>query len=431
MNTNLPDTLSEDEQLINSRGAVSDAKLEAMLRKVRGLLAQAEHENTGPAEAQVFRNKAEAMMHRYRIDESMLAMSGGASTSALGPEWSDIIVCAVSSEYRNFYIKLMRDVCVHVGVRYADEWVVKDGGGMNVVFHVVGFPSDLRIVDMLYTSAQLAFSMRLEPKYNPDLSEQENAYLMRKAGMEGKRIAKAIWGAYGTTTRCVDRKSGYQCSKCQEGNPEECWNTKTNESNLYKARRLFKKEALARGEDPSELLGQGNSMEVYRISYANGFVQELYRRLYEMRMSRAEGETGIVLAGRQEAIDEAFYVRYPDRRPPKAVMPGPKSEEDEEDTFMCECGAKVELDAEECPSCGAKLSWSSISRGHTRNAYSDPRDDCAKCQKAKSGYCRDHSYLRPSTARYRETAWNPAGERAGRSAARDVDLGPGGNKSLR
>src|SRR4051812_5148564 len=69
----VPDRLEEGEELISSSGATTNSKLEAMLRKVRGLLAQADHENTSPAEAQVFRNKAEALMMRYRIDEAMLA----------------------------------------------------------------------------------------------------------------------------------------------------------------------------------------------------------------------------------------------------------------------------------------------------------------------------------------------------------------------
>ena len=357
---------SPNEGMPQPSSIVTDEKLERMLAKVRALLERAEHPNTPPAESSLCRDKAEAMMFRYRIDEAMLASK---PDTQILVKWARIVVCNWRSEYRDFYYGIMESVIAHVGCRGVIKYKREEGADHPIYeAHFVGFPSDIRTVDLLFTSAQLAFQTRLEPKYRPELSDQENAYWMRKAGMEGWRIAMAIWGV-------------------------------REDKHLYAARRLFKQEALARGEDPSELLGQGNSMAVYRSSYANGFYSELRSRLARMRLSRSD-EGGLVLAGRTEKINEAFWAEYPEYRPP---APLPPAEGDEE----------AEDEAEE--------GEPSVARSHTREAYSDPRENCPKCQRAKSGYCRDHSYLRPRA--YREEAWSPAGDRAGRAAARSVDLG--------
>lgn len=399
----VPARLPKEDELTASRGKASAGKLDDMLRKVRALLAQADHENTSPTEAQAFRAKAEALMFRYRIDEAMLAQ---APDSGIDVEWSYIDVCDLHSHYRHFYEGIMQAVCEHVGVRWHREFETaeenEDGVRRRVArIHYVGFPSDIRVVDALFTSAQLAFSAKLEPKYNPELSDQVNAYNMRHAGMEGWRIAMAIWG-------------------------------QREDKDLYRARRLFKREALERGEDPNVLLGQGNSMAVYRDSYANGFYWELRTRLFDMRSSRGERSHAVELGGRKERINEAFYSRYPQYAPPKAAIGFvPDEEEVEEDKeYRCpHCDVVVEAGKTRCPECEGRIDWGE-SRGHTRGAYSDPRENCSKCQKAKSGYCRDHSYLRPSTARTPERAHNRAGERAGRNAARSVDLGSGGPRRL-
>lgn len=436
--SNLPDVLPEDDQLISSRGAVTNAKLEAMLRKVRALLVQAEDPGATPAEAQTFRNKAEALMLRYRIDETQLI---DAPEAGIIPLWNKIVIheCGGphggSAEYAQFYKGMARDIVEHVGCRgeITTKW---EGDARVTTLHYVGFPSDLRIVDMLYTSAQVAFNTRLEPKYDPNLSEQENAYNMRKAGMEGWRIAVAIWGKRGSSLCCCQKKNTYYvCRVCTEAGDAkhhaECMAMETTDSNLYKARKLFKKEALARGEDPSELLGQGNSMSTYRESYANGFYWELRSRLRDMRRSRGEGSVGIELGGRKEKIDMAFYKEYPQYAPAKAAIGAVRNDEgdleteDEDTVLRCPwCEEEVEAGQDPCPHCDLPIDWASnLDRGHARGTYVDPRANCERCQKAKSGYCREHSYLRPTSGRYYERAHSSAGERAGRRAAQSVDLG--------
>ena len=204
------------------------------------------------------------------------------------------------------------------------------------------------MAEALYTAAILAFGMRLEPKVNPEESDAENCYRLRSAGMEGRRIAELVFGNDAKSMR-------------------------------IKARKLFKEEAIRRGEDPDVLLGRGNSVSNYREDYANGFTLEIRRRLQRMRASRGQDSGRLVLAGRAEQVLEAWYERYPHLRP----------------------------------------------RPASETRWVDPREQCPKCARAKSGYCRDHQYLKPSAGR-QGRAMNQAAYSRGRDAAQSVDLGPGG-----
>lgn len=346
--------------MVTEGQATTKYTLEDMLRKVQALLTRADHPNTPQPEADACRGKAEALMYRYRIDEAMFQQAQPAGME-LKPEWATWDVCNARSEFKNYYMHLARYVCDHVGIRQVfkqqDKPVIDPDTGnatdhaMMTVCEAVGYESDLRIAQALYTSCMLAFQLKLEPKYDTSKSNEENAYVMRHAGMEAWRIAEAIFG-------------------------------RTDKSLRPKVRKMFKEWAEKIGEDPTPLLGQGNLMSSYRADFASGFVYQLRQRLAMMRMARAEEDAGaLVLASRNEAINETFYAAYPSYRPVDAPI------------------------------------------GST-TGYVDPRKGCARCAKAKSGYCREHGYLKPSTARGpRGRMTNYEAMNRGERAAKDVDLG--------
>lgn len=321
--------------------STTDGKIDDILRKVRALMAQADHPNTSKEESDTFRAKAEALMWKYRIDEAAASQT---EDMTLGTEWMTFPACRVDNEFNDEYLMIVSACIQHVDCRGVYKWEVIDDESWYV-FHVVGFPADLKFFDLLATSALLAFGSKLEPKYDPELGDQLNAYIMRSAGMEGRRIAMAIYG-------------------------------KDDKHLRPKVRKMFAKEATARGEDPDELLGRGTNVKTYRKSYAMGFVNTLYGRLRTMRLGRGANEVGLVLAGRKERVDEAFYDKFPQYRP-KPI--------------------NRQLD------------------------YKDPVAECDKCKKAKSGYCREHSYMRPRKQRGRNL--NGKAYDRGSDAARTVDLG--------
>lgn len=317
------------------------AKLDSILRKVTNLLNQADHPNTGPEESATFRAKAEALMLQYRIEETQLGAADHGS--AVLPTWKTVVVCEATNPYRGTYANIAYDVVSHFGCKAVSKYQDVDGT-YSYTLDVCGYASDLHFIEALFTSARMAFAAKLEPKYDPEQSEQVNAYVMRMAGMEGHRIAMAIYG-------------------------------RDDKSLRPKVRAMFKKEAVARGEDPSILLGQGNSVKLYRESYAAGFENELWERLRNMRQARGMEASGLVLASRDENIAEAFWTKYPQFRPAPA------------DT----------------------------------KAIGNERDGCPNCAKAKSGHCRQH----PKPRQYVEPKVNYAAARMGATAARSVDLGEG------
>lgn len=344
---------------------VSKEKLEAMLRKVAGLMAKADHPNTSATEANIFRGKAEALMYQYRITEAMYQQAQPAGAE-IKPQWATWNVCYGNSEFVYQYRRICESVLEHIGIRGVYKRAMRpvydeDGNPTEqaemVICEAVGYESDLRIAESLYLSCMVAFQKRLEPKFDPALSQQENAYNMRSAGMEGWRIALLIFG-------------------------------KDDKALRPKVRGMFKAEAIKRGEDPTVLLGKGNSVKAFREDFALGFLAQIRNRMMNMRAARAEEEKGaLVMRSRLEAINETFYAVYPQFRPAETV--------------------------------------------HTGQVVNvDPRQGCARCPKTKSGYCRDHAFLKPRTYRvkYRET--NYTALQRGQQAARDVDLGaaPKGRK---
>lgn len=324
---------------------VTDEKLAKILREVRHCLEKAEHPTTPPPEAEMCRNRAEALMFKYRLDDAMAVASG---TSSNKPVWRTIRLNVADSEFATFYSQLAGTVLVHVGARGCTSWSEEDGRYFSTL-DAVGYSSDINYMDMILTAAMIEFGKRLEPKHDPELSDQENAYHMRSAGMERNRIARILWGQWDDINHMKQM--------------------------TRKVTKLFKQECEKRGENPDALLGRGNSVKTYRTSYAEAFVSEFATRLWRLRQVHAEEEKGLVLVSRKEKVDEAYYARYPQYRPKK-----------------------------------------------DGGTWKDPQADCDKCKRAKSGYCRDHQYLKPSSS-WKEPRRNHTAAARGRSAAQLVDIG--------
>jgi len=321
--------------------------LDSILRKVQALLANADDPATPDEARDSYRAKAEGLMFKYRIDSAMTRQAAPEAFRAQ-PVWRTITVCSSSSEFSNEYRAAAYYVLHHTGCEgvFRQEQV---DGRWTIVLHAVGFEAETRFAELIITNVLLAFQAKLEPGVNRQLSDDENAYNLRHAGWEGGRIAQALWGTSDKAARS-------------------------------KARNAFRRHAVSLGEDPAPLLGQGNSVKLYRKSYADSFTTELYYRLSRMARERSGDEKGLVLAGQGKAVKEALYEKFPHLRP---------------------------VEREALPS-------------------STMHEDCGKCKKAKSGYCRDHSYLRPRA--YREERTSRAGQAAGSAAARSVDLGVRGSR---
>lgn len=316
---------------------------------IRSLIARAEHPNTPEAEATQSRNMADRLMREWRVsEEDMIAVD----PALVVPGELNIMVRLPGYELSQYYVMVVREIARHTEVRVA-VFTSYDAEGRYMAVGAVGYDSDLRYFELLWTGAHLMFSTRIDPIWDASLPVEENIFRMRNAGHKRKDIAfRAGWDG----DKAADRS---------------------------KVQRMYLREAGKRGED-AMAAGLDFNAATYRDSYADAFAVTIRRRLREVRDASDSVGGVVTLAGRSERVDEAFYAKYPAARPkaPADVTP-----------------------------------------------WVDPRTDCTKCVKAKSGACNDHAYMRARSwtkadeakaiARERSSS-RAAGSAAGRTAAEGV-----------
>lgn len=263
----------------------SKATLDNKMRQIESLLERADHPSTPAAEADSARVMAERLMVKYRIEESTLIERGDLKVDGVAVQNKVVFVCPADSKYELVYRKLASYALHHVGGRGVLKWKTTDEGVFSLAMHAFAYEADMRYFEMLFNNARMIFAARMEPRRDAALSDEDNVYAMRSAGMERIRIAEIM--GYGTTN-----------------------------SATAKVTRLYKKACEARGEDAT-LTGRGNSVKDYRDVYAEEFTTTFWRRLYMARDAvEAEiAEGGLVLHGREERVKEAFYTAYPNQRP--------------------------------------------------------------------------------------------------------------------
>jgi len=233
-------------------------------------------------EAGAYRAMAEKLMRQYRVEEEQLIAE---DPVAVVPVMHSMLAYSYETDFFGAYRSMVATICKHAEIeyqlRYSRSGVTGEENGWWV--DLFGYEGDLRAAEWLWSSARLVFGSHLEPRVDPGLSEQVNAYNLRRAGVLRKDIARALWGRNDATLRA-------------------------------KAQRLYVAECRTRGEEPA-LSGMGSDADTYRQAYADSFVSALWDRLKAAR-DAADSVGGVmVLAGRKERVLEALYTAYPNRRP--------------------------------------------------------------------------------------------------------------------
>lgn len=281
--------------------------LNKIMAKVQALLAKADSTDF-PEEATTYRAKAEQLMRDYRIaEEDLIASDKVEILPEVHSLWLGVATDATRGKaggsgsrqglsfYQEWY-QLAFAAAAHAGALVHWRWARNPETGEHGIFAVlVGYSGDLRLAEMVYTSARLVFGDRLEPKADPNLSDQVNAYRLRSAGITRDRAAALIWG-------------------------------ETSHARAAAVGRMYKAECESRGEQPV-LDGRGINAALYRDQFAKSFVGELDRRLRAARDAADSVGGALVLAGRAERIKEAFYNEFPELRP-EPVTEVARTEED-------------------------------------------------------------------------------------------------------
>lgn len=267
-------------------------QLAAKMGKIQGLLRAAEatdrtaDRESDPEAAEGYRKSAanyrataEAIIRKYRQDEEEAIAVDQFSTV---PVMHSLLGYDMDSEFYGCYRMMMHYIAEHCGVEMVIRYNREDED-RGWWFDLFGYELDLKMAELLWSEARLVFGSHLEPRVDPALGDQVNAYNLRQAGYLRKDIARRLWGE----------------------------NTPANRS---RAQRLYVAECKVRGEQPA-LTGLGSDAETYRDAYSQGFVSRLSGRLWAARDAADSVGGALVLHGRADRVKEAKYLAYPRLRP--------------------------------------------------------------------------------------------------------------------
>lgn len=339
------------------------------------LTAMSEDDGATAEERATFAEKAERLMREYRVDEEFVISSGQAQV--LPQRFEIVLVEYLGSYYannfRDRYMEIWREISNHAGLKSHTEYRYDQDGDDGLRNRIVavgyGYEMDVRLAQFLWTSAHLTFATRVDVKVNPALSDQLNCYYMRGSGMERNDIANALWGSAYT--------DGVAHGKVQ---------------------KLYLAECAARGEQPT-VGGKGFQAKRYREAYADGFTDQFGWRLRDARSAVDSKQGGLVLHGRKERIEEAYYAEWEDRRP-EPVDPAARA------ARRAANDARWAAEAEERRKC----------------------KESGRCSKAKSGECRTHRSYHATAAdrarwdRQENAPEAKAGRASGVAAASSVEF---------
>lgn len=288
-------------------------------KKIQGLISSSEDETYSEEARANYRAKAEEMMRKYRIAEEEALAQDATAARIISTEL--LIATYGSQEFFSQYYSMMSQVARHCGVRmendYRSNW---DGKGSAWIAILVGYEGDIRYAEFLSTAIRLMFSTRVDASKNESLSDRLNAYYLRSSGKSRAQVAKELWGS--------DSKDGKAHGQVQ---------------------RLYLMECKARGEE-ALVTGRSTSAKLYRSVYAEQFEYRVGTRLRQARDAADSIGGALEMHGRKDRVDEAFYEKFPARRPK------PPAE------------GNVDVDLPKYVT----------------------KEDCPKCSKNATGNCKDH-----------------------------------------
>ena len=266
--------------------------MNSVLAKVRALVAKAEHPNTDPAEAAIYREKADALMLKYAIDE----IAADASRPVSDRVKPGITKIAVGSPgYLLCYISVMaEDVSKHCRcrIKHYAEWNRQE---QQYYAKIYGFESDLRYFEMLFTTLRLHMLGVLMPKVESDRSLEDNCYYLHNAGYNWLQIAELYGWEKMRQYQYPEIKIPYRHKDSGEVQPS------TQVGSHFK--RAYFRSIKVRGEQPTTIPASGS--EAFRRSAAEGYTNRIWQRLQKVASGRDTG-AALVLRSRMDDLEALF-----------------------------------------------------------------------------------------------------------------------------
>lgn len=272
-------------------------ELSSALRRVRALIERAEHPETPVAEAEACRAKADEIMEKYAIQEWQTAQ---ATQTGLKPDKMKIDLGEADSPWLAETAMLLSIVANYC--RCQSVWMSGSGyvGYRQEYAYVYGYPSDLRYVELLFTTVYLHMAGAIFGRPDPALTEGENIREFRNGGFNWNDIA----GAFGW--QIVSRNGSKTVYRNRSTGEEKLWGAVVG-----RIKRLYAAEIKARGEEPFSLGRGGARNKAFRANSVNGYIVRIKQRLDEQAGRRGAG-TELVLRDRSQNITAMVEEAHPD-----------------------------------------------------------------------------------------------------------------------
>lgn len=249
---------------------------EKFIDRVNKLMALAANAGT-PAEAQLAKDKADALILSHQIDRALVGATDASTAEQIKIDVWDIEMPAKFYEQIRY---LLGAVMQHCNIRMKfKSWREME---------VVGYETDIAYAEGIWVSVYREFAGNLFPTWQPDDTFDNNVYRFVKGGFKWKAIHE----------------------EALKHDPAANWGGR------YKA--AYHRACKARGEEPT---AHTSRHEAFRASYANSFKSTITSRLYEMRARARKEQTtdndkyALAVRTNKEKVDAEFYRLFPQYDP--------------------------------------------------------------------------------------------------------------------
>lgn len=299
-------------------------ELNKVLSMVRKLVERSEHPETEPAEAKACRERADALMLKYAIEEAAIN-SGRPEAQRQKPGKMVLDMCELGSPFKDQLMHLATAIaeytrCDYVmhGFRYKmskasrDFYAERGGSPGSIKLTVYGFESDLKYFELLWTVLNLHLANGLEVEYDFSKSMELNCYVMHNAGYNWLNIAYAYGWRKQDPEDYPTIKEPWQLIKDTPDFPNGTVQPATMVGSRFK--RAYYRHIGRINE--ARLSIPASSRTVFQINFMRSYVIRVNERLREAANRREVGAE-LVLASSLQEVKDMLKDENPDVKPAK------------------------------------------------------------------------------------------------------------------
>jgi hypothetical protein len=285
--------------------------------------------------AQSYRNKADSIVTMYAVEQFELAMHGDKNAKQ-APELRDYSYGDMPPE--------LSDQMAWIFAALAEHCRCKIGWHGYARSKIVGYPSDLEYLDLMFTSIRMHMSANVRPQPSREMGYGPSLALLKESGMKWRDIYLRLLPIFpeefvGTVADVSkQKKSSYNgltdyqrdFQRHQEMGYEVDW----FDSSLFQRDYIKVGDHIFVNEIPRSIgvrftkqytafcdeTGRDrvySDPKVWVRSFVEGYSMQIRRRIRDMKASTEEATTGkeLVLKSIYEDLLEFFYENFPERRP--------------------------------------------------------------------------------------------------------------------